>query len=367
MDEMRKQLADLMGTIVDDSQGGKKKRFDDDDVCKNYLCGICPKDLLRHTRLTMGDCGLVHSDALKAEYESRRRKQRYGYEEDLLADLDKLLAECDRKIAKAQQRVEDDERDFDNRLREAEGDEDVKRLNNIIEARMKEAEDLGASGDVGGSMKAMQEVSVLESQKKDLIINKAVHKMKTSADGSSAQAQYVAALRSQERMRMTVCDVCGAYLNANNREGDEKRASDHRSGKIHIAFLQMREKAKEIKKWLADDAPTEWAPTASPPPDADRGWSKDRSSKDRSASSANDHRWRSRSRDRDRDRDRDRARDRDRDRERDRYDSPRGRKSRRRDDSRERDRERDRDRDRSRRGYREREESGGREGRRYRD
>jgi hypothetical protein len=36
----------------------KRKNFTDDDICKDYLCGLCPYELFRNSR---GDLGITSS------------------------------------------------------------------------------------------------------------------------------------------------------------------------------------------------------------------------------------------------------------------------------------------------------------------
>jgi hypothetical protein len=61
MDEQRALLDQLMGTTRDlsETQKGRvhKIRFSDHEVCKNYLCGLCPFVAFAATKSDMvGDC-----------------------------------------------------------------------------------------------------------------------------------------------------------------------------------------------------------------------------------------------------------------------------------------------------------------------
>ncbi len=47
MDAQRKLLDALMGANRDG--GGTQKHFTDKDVCKPYLCGLCPNELFNNT------------------------------------------------------------------------------------------------------------------------------------------------------------------------------------------------------------------------------------------------------------------------------------------------------------------------------
>lgn len=49
MDEIRRQLAELMETVESSTSSSKKRSFTDLDVCKYYLTGLCPHDLFQNT------------------------------------------------------------------------------------------------------------------------------------------------------------------------------------------------------------------------------------------------------------------------------------------------------------------------------
>lgn len=46
------------------------KSFEDREVCRAYLCGLCPVDLLKDTKISMGPCTKIHARSLKEKYEA---------------------------------------------------------------------------------------------------------------------------------------------------------------------------------------------------------------------------------------------------------------------------------------------------------
>jgi hypothetical protein len=105
-DYIRKQLDALMGKNRND-EPGRKRHFTDSDVCKYYLCGLCPHDLFRNTKVTIGECKKLHSEPLKQEYEEARKMKDYGFEYKLEKYLEELVEDCDKKIEKAIKKLEE--------------------------------------------------------------------------------------------------------------------------------------------------------------------------------------------------------------------------------------------------------------------
>jgi hypothetical protein len=134
---------------------------------------------------------------------------------------------------------------------------------------------------------------------------------------------------SSQQQKLRVCEICGAYLSIYD---SDRRLADHFGGKLHIGYMVIRERLKELKVSNVN----KWNFTS-------RIYIK----------YLNQEKYRDKRDERERDRNRDRRRDRERDRysrekeyqekyhERDRYRN----KYKDRERDRERERERDRDRD----------------------
>ena len=78
----------------------------DPKVCRSFLVGTCPHDLFTNTKQDLGPCPKVHSEPLKAEYDSSKDTKNYGFEYDYMRDLQKYIDECNRRIDAAQRRLE---------------------------------------------------------------------------------------------------------------------------------------------------------------------------------------------------------------------------------------------------------------------
>mmetsp|Transcript_8952 Transcript_8952/g.36948 ORF Transcript_8952/g.36948 Transcript_8952/m.36948 type:complete len:329 (-) Transcript_8952:46-1032(-) len=229
--EQRKLLDALMGAdrnsdLVEDSK--TTKHYTDPDVCKNYICGLCPHVLFNNTKMDMGDCPLKHSEVLRVDYEmSKGDKEAVKYERYLFHTLVQMVGDCDRKIARAQARLQ----------AEAPDDGNSANLTSAIQALCAKAEELGEQGKINESMEVFAQAEEL--------------KRKQAAGGGQEQSTS-----TQQQLR--VCDVCGAFLSIFD---SNRRLADHFGGKLHIGYLQMRERLEALKKEL----PIEEQETPPPP------------------------------------------------------------------------------------------------------
>ncbi|XVE62152.1 hypothetical protein DITRI_Ditri06bG0095800 [Diplodiscus trichospermus] len=201
------------------------------------------------------------------------------------------------------------------------------RTQEMINEKLKKAEDLGEKGMVDEAQKALEEAEALK-------------KLPARQEAVLDSSKYTAADVRITDQKLRVCDICGAFLSVYD---SDRRLADHFGGKLHLGYIQIRDKLVELQeernkshkldryddrrsKERSRDCDRE------PSRDRDRGDSRDR---------GRDYDRRSRDRDRCYERDRGYDRDRERDYERSRsYDS----RSRRRSRSRSRERSRDYDR-----------------------
>jgi len=228
MDEQRKLLDALMGVNRNGTNPtAKNKRFTDSDVCKYFLCGLCPAELFTNTKADMGECGKLHSLPLKIEYEQELQKGNdYGFEQDLELHLERFIGECDRKIQRAQKRLEESEKEK----------EDA----NVTAAEIKElyvrAEELGSQGKVEESMELIQKAE--ELKRKEVVV------ASPAATVAAVAAGQEVTLPSSQQQKLRVCDICGAFLSIYD---SDRRLADHFGGKLHLGYLQIREKLTELQ------------------------------------------------------------------------------------------------------------------------
>jgi len=315
---MRAMLDQLMGTSRDGEPKNSTK-FTDPKVCKSYLLGCCPNEILQSTRMDLGPCRKMHDVALRADYEAAIKEKDYFYDIDASEHLMTFISDCDRKTELAKRRLAETQEELSSEV--AGKANKVHELAEQIGQKLARAEELGAEGLVEESMKLMEEVEDIRKQKAT-----AEQEYRNSMPASSYQQQ-----------KLRVCEVCSAYLGIHD---NDRRLADHFGGKLHLGFIKIREKLAELRKSIDqrhDERRKAREAELMERRERSRSRSRERHSRSgrRSRSRERDRRSRHRSRSRSRSRDRgDRGGRRHRDEregERRRRDEPRGERRRHRD------------------------------------
>ncbi|BFZ03104.1 hypothetical protein BsWGS_06143 [Bradybaena similaris] len=230
-DQIRAMLDELMGTTRDGDSDKYRVKFDDPRVCKSFLLGCCPHDILASTRMDLGDCPSVHDLALRADYETAAKSRDYFYDIDAMEHLQSFISDCDRKTEVAKRRLKDTQEELSE---EANGKaEQIHVLGEQIGTLMAKAEEIGAAGEVDQSMKMLEEVEALKMKKMQ-----AENELRNSMPASSYQQQ-----------KLRVCEVCGAYLGIHD---NDRRLADHFGGKLHLGFITIREKLEQLKTLVTE-------------------------------------------------------------------------------------------------------------------
>ncbi|XP_028331646.1 putative RNA-binding protein Luc7-like 1 isoform X2 [Gouania willdenowi] len=209
----------------------QRVKFTDDRVCKSHLLNCCPHDILSGTRMDLGDCSKIHDLALRADYEIASKERDLFFELDAVDHLESFIADCDRRTELAKKRLAETQEEISAEV--AAKAEKVHELNEEIGKLLAKAEQLGAEGNVDEAQKVLQEVEKVRTRKKD-----AEEEYRNSMPASSFQQQ-----------KLRVCEVCSAYLGLHD---NDRRLADHFGGKLHLGFIQIREKLDQLKKTVAD-------------------------------------------------------------------------------------------------------------------
>ncbi|GAA6093287.1 putative RNA-binding protein Luc7-like 1 isoform X1 [Tachysurus ichikawai] len=300
--QMRALLDQLMGTARDGDESRQRVKFTDERVCKSHLLNCCPHDILSGTRMDLGECSKIHDLALRADYEIASKERDLFFELDAVDHLESFIADCDHRTELAKKRLAETQEEISAEV--AAKAEKVHELNEEIGKLLAKAEQLGAEGNVDEAQKVLQEVEKVRTKKKD-----AEEEYRNSMPASSFQQQ-----------KLRVCEVCSAYLGLHD---NDRRLADHFGGKLHLGFIQIREKLEQLKKTVLDKQER-------------RNQERLKRREEREREERMKKRTKSRSRERRRSRSRDRERERERRRRRSRSSSRERRRSR----SRSRDRER---------------------------
>lgn len=229
--QMRALLDQLMGTSRDGDETRQRVKFTDERVCKSHLLNCCPHDILSGTRMDLGECAKIHDLALRADFEIASKEKDLFFELDAVDHLESFIADCDRRTELAKKRLAETQEEISAEV--AEKAESVHELNEEIGKLLAKAEQLGAEGNVEESQKVLQEVEKVRSRKKD-----AEEEYRNSMPASSFQQQ-----------KLRVCEVCSAYLGLHD---NDRRLADHFGGKLHLGFIQIREKLDALKNAVVE-------------------------------------------------------------------------------------------------------------------
>ncbi|XP_060558896.1 putative RNA-binding protein Luc7-like 1 isoform X2 [Ruditapes philippinarum] len=230
-DQVRAMLDELMGTARDGDTSRCQMKFDDPRVCKSFLLGCCPHDILSSTRMDLGECPKYHDVALRADFETASKKKDYFYDIDAMEHLQTFISECDRKTEMYKRRLKETQEELSEEANSKA--ESIHGLGEEIGTKLARAETSGAEGKVEESMQLLNEVEDLK-KKKAL----AEQEYKNSMPASSYQQQ-----------KLRVCEICSAYLGIHD---NDRRLADHFGGKLHLGFITIRDKLADLKSTHQD-------------------------------------------------------------------------------------------------------------------
>ncbi|XP_032823047.1 putative RNA-binding protein Luc7-like 1 isoform X2 [Petromyzon marinus] len=181
--------------------------------------------------MDLGDCPKTHDLALRADYEIASKKKDYFFEVDAMKHLQSFIADCDRRTEVAKKRLAETQEEISAEV--SAKAENVHAINEEIGKLLAKAEALGAAGNVEESQNVMDEVEKVRQRKRD-----AEEEYRNSMPASSFQQQ-----------KLRVCEVCSAYLGLHD---NDRRLADHFGGKLHLGFIEIREKLQELKKLVEE-------------------------------------------------------------------------------------------------------------------
>lgn len=105
------------------------------------------------------------------------------------------------------------------------------RTQELINEKLKKAEDLGEQGLVDEAQKALEEAEALK-------------KLAPRPEPAVDSAKYTAADVRITDQKLRVCDICGAFLSVYD---SDRRLADHFGGKLHLGYMQIRDKLAELQ------------------------------------------------------------------------------------------------------------------------
>lgn len=245
MDEQRKLLDSLMGQTRDISLNEAKmmkgKNFMQENVCKFYMLGLCPQSELGESKMAgkrnIGECHKVHSDAMKAEFETHPDvdKFRSEYERQLLPVLEGLVREADAWVARERANVQ-----------KLDGPPETVTTSNMPPSVREQFETLKED------MNKMMAAAEVEAEKgnvdgskfKVILAHEIKDKMKELEEKYTVT--YTVTHRGEE-----VCEICGTRYEALTATNHARHAA-HFQGKVHQSYVKIREWIKELRRKQRD-------------------------------------------------------------------------------------------------------------------
>jgi len=237
MDATRALLDQLMGPNRNKIDGSDEPeaKWDDDKTCPYFLCGFCPHGLFKNTKEDLGSCPLLHSPALKEEFQKQPESTKNRYMVRYMRKLEGLLARGDARISRAKDRLElapppSDPQTVRHRKQISELEEQISELD-------KEVEELGEQGKVREAEEKLQKMEVLNNQ---------------LASVQEMMLQNVNKEEDKSDLKpLVVCDVCGGLI-VNDTAGASKRLVAHNAGRMHQGYLKIREEVMKLRKWATE-------------------------------------------------------------------------------------------------------------------
>lgn len=308
---MKAMMDQLMGKDRDlDPSQRRVRKWDDEDVCPYFLCGMCPHDLFSNTKSDLGSCPKDHEPKLAEELKKESERIQIRTERRYLRHLQDLIRVVDNRVKRGEERLNLTS-DLPNAGPYA---AELSKKNDSIRSLQTEMETLGEEGK-------MDEVNELMAKLEDLKREKEVIELKNNQGQQDQQSA------------MKMCEICGIWKSENP---EDARAKNHFIGKQHVGYGKIRDSIKILEEKHAEfekkPKPTEEKGEEKNGENdkgdrrRDREGDKDRS--ERRPDRSERRRSRSPRKDRDSYRDRDKGQDRPRDRDRDRSRSDRDRSSR---------------------------------------
>ncbi|KAL7672978.1 hypothetical protein ACOME3_007853 [Neoechinorhynchus agilis] len=89
------------------NQGSVKRSigFESNRVCRPFLLGCCPFDILSGTRVDMGYCSRLHDLALKSDYEKASETRDFRFDIDAFRTLDSFIRDTNEKAEAARRKL----------------------------------------------------------------------------------------------------------------------------------------------------------------------------------------------------------------------------------------------------------------------
>lgn len=202
-------------------------------ICKSYLVGSCPYEMLRGTKENLGRCPRIHNKKYKIIYQAAKergeRMPRHDFELDYLRDLESFLDQCNRKAAQAEKRLQSTEEEKES---VANITTQIDEYDTRIAVITQEIETLTDKGELEKAIDLAIKLKsyIFQRDKFATLYSTTLESMNQSAV-----------------QKLQICKVCGSFLSVLD---NDKRLAYHFTGKLHLAYADMRATVDELKQKL---------------------------------------------------------------------------------------------------------------------
>ncbi|VDN52242.1 unnamed protein product [Dracunculus medinensis] len=223
--EMRDLINQLMGSNRAEEEGRKLIPYNHPSVCRAFLLGCCPHEILADTRLeSFVACNKVHESAHKADYENAQKEKDHYYDIDVFEKLEEAVRIVDKEIERTKEKLK---RDCESEIDQAEiaKAQKIGELGEKIGTTIVKMEALGNEGKVEEAMELSKTIEEYKRKKRDL-------------------ENDVRTVLNTPQIRLRVCDMCSAQLSIMEHE---TRLADHYGGKMHVGMesIHRRDRYRE--------------------------------------------------------------------------------------------------------------------------
>ncbi|ORZ22261.1 hypothetical protein BCR42DRAFT_165326 [Absidia repens] len=191
------------------------------DICSDYLCGLCPYDLLRNTSGNQGPCPKLHSEEAKQLYdESLPTSPEISVINEHLRSLEEALSARDRKVKEAKLWLTPLTDDTD----------ETKKIKDRIERYEHDISKYELRRDTP-HQDIIAQHDIIKSQ------SRICERLQQSMQTSSATARH--------QRQVSICGVCGCYVD--HGLSNERKSLHEKPGGVHDAYIKIASKVAEIK------------------------------------------------------------------------------------------------------------------------
>lgn len=166
LDAQRELLDSLMGMNRNNDKKYQNLDYRDDRVCKFFLTGMCPHEMFVNTKMDEGPCDKIHSESIKAAFE--KSNDIYMFDSFIEKEFLARLAESEKIIKRARQRVEEEKSDED---LNPEINPEVLKVHAEMSKVIQLAENFADSGDIDNCFELMTKLEDLQKEKTGLIVS----------------------------------------------------------------------------------------------------------------------------------------------------------------------------------------------------